>query len=94
MERLKGARELTLKRLYKLVLRKALGNFLAGQRGVAVGGLVGGHRQADILCVNAHAWRERFRMDLISFNSFLSLSNWTSSSWWRTGAPRGRASCS
>jgi len=34
IDRLKGARELTIKRLYKLVLRKALGNFLAGQLGV------------------------------------------------------------
>eukprot|EP00624_Nannochloropsis_granulata_P003123 evm.model.NODE_25904_length_47336_cov_19.557947.13 len=34
VDRLKGARELTIKRLYKLVLRKALGNFLAGQLGV------------------------------------------------------------
>jgi len=34
VDRLKGAREVTIKRLYKLVLRKALGNFLAGQLGV------------------------------------------------------------
>lgn len=36
LDRLRGARELTLKRLYKLALRKALGNFLAGQLGVDV----------------------------------------------------------
>lgn len=36
IDRLKGARELTIKRLYKLVLRKALGSFLAGQLGVEV----------------------------------------------------------
>lgn len=38
LDRLRGARELTLKRLYKLALRKALGSFLAGQLGVDVRG--------------------------------------------------------